>query len=298
MIFQRNNGVSGRFKRQAEGNSKKSVSELSMLQKIEPLNAVDLADLEARRGWVSEHGRTKVRQSDATSSLVWTVNWICCVHHCPRRRSTVALVPIYAKCLAVEQSANYTSETSQHVIDGALRKEAERHLQALARPQARLREHQWSARSAPWSRTGAASRGAAHRTGILAVTEGRMADEHENLVLVLLRQLGDKIDRVDDKVDRVAADQTAMNAKVDRLDVKVNGLDAKFNRLDAKVDRTDQKVDSVIKQQIDMQHDVSMLRHSIAPGEMEAVNNDIAQFRRELSSLTARVDQIEKDHGR
>jgi hypothetical protein len=37
-----------------------------------------------------------------------------------------------------------------------------------------------------------------------------------------------------------------------------------------------------------MQHDVSMLRYAIAPGEMEAVNKDIARFRRELNSLIAR----------
>jgi predicted nucleic acid-binding Zn-ribbon protein len=129
-----------------------------------------------------------------------------------------------------------------------------------------------------------------------------MADEPENLVLALLHQLGHKIDRVDDTVERVAADQTAIKSDIASIkadqaaaNTKVNQLDGTVNRLDAKVDRIDQKVDSVIKQQIDMQHDVSMLRYSIAPGEMEAVNKDIVQFRRELDSLTARVDQIEKD---
>jgi hypothetical protein len=52
-----------------------------------------------------------------------------------------------------------------------------------------------------------------------------MADEHENLVLALLRQLGDKINRVDDKIDRVAADRTAMNAKFNGLDPKVDRLE-------------------------------------------------------------------------
>lgn len=88
-----------------------------------------------------------------------------------------------------------------------------------------------------------------------------MADEPENLVLVLLRE--------------IRGDIAALDAKVD----------AKITGLDAKVDRVDDKVDSVIKQMIDLSHDVSMLRHAIAPGEMEAANRDIADLKRRVEAL-------------
>jgi ATP-dependent DNA helicase RecQ len=48
----------------------------------------------------------------------------------------------------MEQTMNEMGETAQRRVDGTLRSEAERHLQALAGPQARLREDQWSAISA------------------------------------------------------------------------------------------------------------------------------------------------------
>jgi hypothetical protein len=54
-----------------------------------------------------------------------------------------------------------------------------------------------------------------------------MADEPESLVLGLLRQLGDKIDRVDTKVDHLVADQTAMRTE----------FSAKFERADQKIER-------------------------------------------------------------
>jgi hypothetical protein len=93
--------------------------------------------------------------------------------------------------------------------------------------------------------------------GYVQAGEEPMADEPLNLVLEHLRA--------------VRADIAALNGKSDRLD-------AKFDRLDAKVDRVDRKVDSVIKQQIDMQHDVSMLRHAITPGEMEAQVRTLPSF--------------------
>jgi hypothetical protein len=91
-----------------------------------------------------------------------------------------------------------------------------------------------------------------------------MADEPENLVLVLLREIRQDIAAVDAKID------------------------AKFGQLDAKIDRVDDKVDSVIKQMIDLSHDVSMLRHEIAPGEMEATNRDIADLKRRVEALEGR----------
>jgi ATP-dependent DNA helicase RecQ len=48
----------------------------------------------------------------------------------------------------MEQTMNIVGETPLRRADGALREEAERHLQALAGQQARLREDQWSAISA------------------------------------------------------------------------------------------------------------------------------------------------------
>jgi predicted nucleic acid-binding Zn-ribbon protein len=102
-----------------------------------------------------------------------------------------------------------------------------------------------------------------------------MANEPENLVLELLRG--------------IRGDMAAFKTDVAR----------KFGQLDAKIDRLDRKVDSVIKQQIDMQHDVSMLRHAIVPGEMEAANRDLGQLRREVDELTVRLEAIEerqKDH--
>jgi hypothetical protein len=75
-----------------------------------------------------------------------------------------------------------------------------------------------------------------------------MADEPENLVLTLLRT--------------IRAEQQAMRGDMAQLDAKI---DRKFDDLDA-------KTDSIIKQMIDIGHDVSMLRHAIVPGEMEAAS--------------------------
>jgi polyhydroxyalkanoate synthesis regulator phasin len=91
-----------------------------------------------------------------------------------------------------------------------------------------------------------------------------MADEPENLVLVLLREI---------------------RSDIAALDTKVNSLEAKVDR---KFDQVNDKVDSVIKQLIDVQHDVSMLRHAIAPGEMEAANRDIADLKRRVEALEER----------
>lgn len=95
-----------------------------------------------------------------------------------------------------------------------------------------------------------------------------MTDEPENLVLQLLRA--------------IRSDVAALDAKIDS---KVAGLDAK-------IEGVDDKLDSVIKQMIDMSHDVSMLRHAIAPGEMAATNEDIADLKRRVEALEER----NKDH--
>jgi hypothetical protein len=42
---------------------------------------------------------------------------------------------------------------------------------------------------------------------------------------------------------------------------------------------------------IDMSHDVSMLRNAIAPGEMEAANQDIADLKRRVEALERNKNQ-------
>jgi hypothetical protein len=89
-----------------------------------------------------------------------------------------------------------------------------------------------------------------------------MADEPENLVLALLREIRGSVAAVDAKVDR------------------------KFDQLDAKIDRVDSKVDSVIEQMIDLAR-----RLHTGTGDRarrEAANRDIADLKRRLEALEGR----------
>jgi hypothetical protein len=100
-----------------------------------------------------------------------------------------------------------------------------------------------------------------------------MADEPENLVLALLRA--------------IRGDVTTINAKVDGLTTRVDGLDAKVDHL---------AVDLTAVKTVQQEHGriLSVLRHAIAPGEMEATNRELAEFRRELDALSQRVEVLER----
>jgi hypothetical protein len=112
-----------------------------------------------------------------------------------------------------------------------------------------------------------------------------MADESENLAIVLLRELGDKMNHLDAKIDRVAADVAGIKAEQAAAKADVARLDAKVDRIDQKAGEIDRNVDIVIKQQINMQHDMSMLRHT-SDSDAEVASQDIGQLRRNLGELT------------
>lgn len=91
-----------------------------------------------------------------------------------------------------------------------------------------------------------------------------MADQPENLVLALLRQLHAKIDE----------NSRGLNAKID-LVIR----DMAFVRSDMAVLKAEQE---------DQSATLHWLRHAIAPGEMEATNQDIADLKRRVEALEGR----------
>ena len=65
-----------------------------------------------------------------------------------------------------------------------------------------------------------------------------MADEPDNLVLVYLR-------RIDEKLDRVADDVRDLKVRMTAVEESVVGLQRRLDRLDVRVDRIEKRLDLV-----------------------------------------------------
>jgi hypothetical protein len=125
-----------------------------------------------------------------------------------------------------------------------------------------------------------------------------MADEPENPVLALLRQLAANVyagfERLDAKTDRMAAEQRAMNTKVDRIAADQMAMraefSAKFERTDAKLDRAAVRADDVMGAQVRMATDIAALRAIQEEGGRTLVDG----VRQDLESLRDRVEALER----
>ena len=106
-----------------------------------------------------------------------------------------------------------------------------------------------------------------------------MADEPENLVLEHLRAM-----RAD--MGAVRSDMAAINTKLDRVVTEQRSHARTLNILVQEGRLVRAAVNDVAKE-------------NVTPGEMEAVHDDLTQLRREVDSLTARLEIVEerqKDH--
>ena len=65
-----------------------------------------------------------------------------------------------------------------------------------------------------------------------------MADEPDNLVLVMLR-------RIDEKVDRMAFDIHEIKVRMTSLEERMSSLDRRMDRLEDRVDRIERRLDLV-----------------------------------------------------
>ncbi len=115
-----------------------------------------------------------------------------------------------------------------------------------------------------------------------------MADEPENPVVVLLRQLGDKIDRVDEKVDRVAADQQTARANSERTDRKIDRMGGRLDHIATQSNRAARRADDVMASQSRIQTDIAAIRAHLEDGERRLVD----EFRQDTEQLTFRVDDL------
>ena len=65
-----------------------------------------------------------------------------------------------------------------------------------------------------------------------------MADEPDNIVLIMLR-------RIDEKLDRVAFDVHEMKVRMTSLEERMSSLDRRMDRLEDRVDRIERRLDLV-----------------------------------------------------
>ena len=101
-----------------------------------------------------------------------------------------------------------------------------------------------------------------------------MADEPENLVLDTLRAMRGDMAALNGKVDRVAADLTAVKTEQRSHSRTLNILVQEGRLVRGAV------------------NDVA--KENVTPGEMEAVHDDLTQLRREVDTLTARIEIVEE----
>jgi ubiquinone biosynthesis protein UbiJ len=101
-----------------------------------------------------------------------------------------------------------------------------------------------------------------------------MADEPENLVLETLRAMRGDMAALNGKVDRVAADLTAVKTEQRSHSRTLNILVQEGRLVRAAVN--------------------DIAKENVTPGEMEAVHNDLTQLRREVDTLTARIEIVEE----
>ncbi len=65
-----------------------------------------------------------------------------------------------------------------------------------------------------------------------------MADEPDNIVLVMLR-------RIDEKIDRMAFDVHELKVRMTSLEERMSSLDRRMDRLEDRVDRIERRLDLV-----------------------------------------------------
>jgi archaellum component FlaC len=70
-----------------------------------------------------------------------------------------------------------------------------------------------------------------------------MADEPDNIVLVMLRRMDDKLDRIDSRLDRPSEDMRDLKARVTHLEEGQAGIHRRLNRIDERLDRAERRLE-------------------------------------------------------
>jgi ubiquinone biosynthesis protein UbiJ len=94
-----------------------------------------------------------------------------------------------------------------------------------------------------------------------------MANESENIILEHLRALRSDIASINLKLDRVVTEQRSHSRTLNILVQEGRMVRAAVN---------------------------DIAKENVTPGEMEAVHEDLTQLRREIDSLTARLEMVEE----
>jgi hypothetical protein len=108
----------------------------------------------------------------------------------------------------------------------------------------------------------------------LSCSENLIADEPENLVLETLRAMRGDMTALNGKADRIVADLTAVKIEQRSHSRTLNILVQEGRLVRAAVN--------------------DIAKENVTPGEMEAVHDDLTQLRREVDSLTARLEIVEE----
>ncbi|HKD24687.1 MAG TPA: hypothetical protein VKC66_02045 [Xanthobacteraceae bacterium] len=108
-----------------------------------------------------------------------------------------------------------------------------------------------------------------------------MADEPDNLVLAMLRQLDSKADPMGRDIDRMGGDIVGL--KTDMAAVKTE------LRIHTRTLNILLQEGRMVRAAVN-----DIARENVTPGEVEAIHHDLNQLRHDISALTARLEIIEE----
>ncbi|WP_297513001.1 hypothetical protein [uncultured Caulobacter sp.] len=72
-----------------------------------------------------------------------------------------------------------------------------------------------------------------------------MADEPDNLVLVLLQRMNDRLVRMDEKIDRLVDDVRDPKVRMSNVEEGLGGVNRRLDRLEVRVERIEKRLELV-----------------------------------------------------
>src|SRR5215813_38818 len=108
-----------------------------------------------------------------------------------------------------------------------------------------------------------------------------MADEPDNLVLAMLRQLDSKADPMGRDIDRMGGDTVGLKTDMSAVKTELRIHTRTLNILLQEGRMVRAAVNDIA-------------RENVTPGEVEAIHHDLNQLRHDISALTARLEIIEE----
>jgi archaellum component FlaC len=72
-----------------------------------------------------------------------------------------------------------------------------------------------------------------------------VADEPDNLVLVLLQRMNDRLVRMDEKIDRLVDDVRDPKVRMSNVEEGLGGVNRRLDRLEVRVERIEKRLELV-----------------------------------------------------